>query len=60
MNVPPAEMPPDYAQREDLYRAVSDYVSGMTDRFAIREHHRLTGRQAFRDAGLPAGMPGEA
>jgi dGTPase len=28
-------------------RAVADYVAGMTDRFALREHHRLTGRQLF-------------
>ncbi|XAH22633.1 deoxyguanosinetriphosphate triphosphohydrolase [Xylophilus sp. GW821-FHT01B05] len=28
-------------------RVVADYVSGMTDRFAVREHERLTGRQIF-------------
>lgn len=27
-----------------LHRIVADYVSGMTDRFAAREHARLTGR----------------
>jgi dGTPase len=27
----------------DLARIVSDYISGMTDRFAIQEHARLTG-----------------
>ena len=26
-------------------RAVSDYIAGMTDRFAAREHERLTGRR---------------
>ncbi len=41
----PASMPPDYAQREDLHRAVADYIAGMTDRFAAREHERLTGRK---------------
>ncbi|MFN4114926.1 MAG: deoxyguanosinetriphosphate triphosphohydrolase [Inhella sp.] len=28
-------------------RAVADYLAGMTDRFAIREHQRLTGRRLF-------------
>jgi dGTPase len=28
-------------------RAVADYIAGMTDRFALREHHRLTGRDVF-------------
>jgi dGTPase len=28
-------------------RAVADYVAGMTDRFALREHQRLTGRRLF-------------
>jgi dGTPase len=30
---------------------VADYIAGMTDRFALREHHRLTGRRAF-EAGI--------
>ena len=38
----PEEMPVAYAQRLDLPRAVADYLSGMTDRFATREHARLT------------------
>jgi dGTPase len=38
----PQEMPPAYAQRSDVPRAVADYLSGMTDRFATREHARLT------------------
>ena len=37
-------MPPSFAARVDLPRAVADYIAGMTDRFAIREHERLTGR----------------
>ena len=41
----PAEMPPDFAQHEDTHRAVADYIAGMTDRFAAREHERLTGRK---------------
>ncbi|NML13449.1 deoxyguanosinetriphosphate triphosphohydrolase [Azohydromonas caseinilytica] len=43
----PSEMPPDFAQRPDLHRAVADYIAGMTDRFALREHARLTGTPAF-------------
>ncbi|MBT9489111.1 MAG: deoxyguanosinetriphosphate triphosphohydrolase [Rubrivivax sp.] len=47
----PAELPADHAARADTPRAVADYIAGMTDRFAQREHHRLTGRQAF-DTGM--------
>ena len=43
----PREMPAEYASSADLPRSVADYVAGMTDRFAVREHHRLTGRRAF-------------
>lgn len=39
------EMPASYAQRMDRHRAVADYIAGMTDRFAMREHERLTGRR---------------
>jgi dGTPase len=28
-----------------LQRRVADYVAGMTDRFALREHERLTGKR---------------
>jgi dGTPase len=45
----PQEMPPEFAGRPDRYRAVADYVAGMTDRFAMREHRRLTGRDLFAD-----------
>jgi dGTPase len=37
----PQEMPAAYGQRVDQPRAVADYLSGMTDRFATREHARL-------------------
>ena len=30
-----------------LHRAVADYIAGMTDRFAAREHERLTGQKVF-------------
>lgn len=43
----PQEMPPYFATQSDTARAVADYVAGMTDRFAIKEHQRLTGRQVF-------------
>jgi dGTPase len=43
----PREMPADFQAGDDRPRAVADYVSGMTDRFALREHARLTGRDAF-------------
>ena len=41
----PAEMPADFAANANLHRSVSDYIAGMTDRFALREHERLTGRK---------------
>ncbi len=39
----PRLLPPQYQKRalEDAPRAVADYVAGMTDRYAIREHRRL-------------------
>jgi dGTPase len=38
-----AALPESYAERADRPRAVADYIAGMTDRFAMREHERLTG-----------------
>jgi dGTPase len=43
----PHEMQADFARREDTHRAVADYIAGMTDRFAAREHARLTGQQVL-------------
>ncbi|NCN98010.1 MAG: deoxyguanosinetriphosphate triphosphohydrolase [Rhodoferax sp.] len=50
----PHEMPERYQRRAAqgavgdaasvTARAVADYIAGMTDRFAVREHHRLTGQ----------------
>jgi dGTPase len=36
-------MPPEHHARadQDPYRAVCDYIAGMTDRYAIREHRRI-------------------
>ncbi len=41
----PAEMSSDFSAREETPRAVADYIAGMTDRFAVKEHERLTGRR---------------
>jgi dGTPase len=41
----PSEMQSGFASREDTSRAVADYIAGMTDRFAAREHERLTGQR---------------
>ncbi|WP_374316708.1 deoxyguanosinetriphosphate triphosphohydrolase [Aquabacterium sp.] len=43
----PGEMPADFTERPDRHRAVADYIAGMTDRFALREHERLTGLKLF-------------
>lgn len=43
----PQQMPADFAAAGDRHRAVADYIAGMTDRFALREHQRLTGRDVF-------------
>ena len=55
----PDEMPAEHAAMPDRHRAVADYVAGMTDRFAAREHRRLTGVDVFAalDPG-PAGVRG--
>ncbi len=48
----------EHAAQPDRHRAVADYVAGMTDRFATREHRRLTGLDLFGDLAattLPAG-----
>jgi dGTPase len=41
----PSEMQAGFAARTDTARAVADYIAGMTDRYALREHERLTGRR---------------
>ena len=48
----PDEMTSDFAASSDRPRAVADYIAGMTDRFALREHHRLTGRRLFGDESM--------
>jgi dGTPase len=34
---------------EGVERAAADYIAGMTDRFALREHERISGRRVFGD-----------
>ncbi len=36
-----------HSEPEPLPRVVADYIAGMTDRFAAREHARLTGRHVL-------------
>jgi dGTPase len=50
----PHEMPAEHAAQPDRHRAVADYVAGMTDRFAVREHRRLTGGDLFGALDGPA------
>ncbi|MEK8053423.1 deoxyguanosinetriphosphate triphosphohydrolase [Ideonella sp. DXS22W] len=45
----PQEMRPGFAARDDRHRAVADFIAGMTDRFALGEHRRLTGRDLFAE-----------
>ena len=39
----PDLLPPEFQARaaEDKARAIADYIAGMTDRYAMREHRRL-------------------
>ncbi|ALM85340.1 deoxyguanosinetriphosphate triphosphohydrolase [Bordetella sp. N] len=39
----PRLLPPDYRRDDEVgqARAISDYIAGMTDRYAMREHRRL-------------------
>jgi len=45
----PHILPPQYQAmaREDKPRAIADYIAGMTDRYASREHARLTGERLW-------------
>jgi len=43
----PGELPEAHGRKQHLARAVADYIAGMTDRFAIREHERLCGAVLF-------------
>jgi dGTPase len=58
LHAAPAELPDRwhhlFAAAEEPWRGriIGDYVAGMTDRFAIREHRRLTGRTVMPDESL--------
>jgi dGTPase len=41
----PEQLGGGFDQKPNRHRAVADYIAGMTDRFAAREHERLTGRR---------------
>ncbi|HRI17540.1 MAG TPA: deoxyguanosinetriphosphate triphosphohydrolase, partial [Burkholderiaceae bacterium] len=43
----PSLLPAGAAAEARPHRAIADYIAGMTDRFALREHQRLTGRNLF-------------
>ncbi|CAN5497453.1 deoxyguanosinetriphosphate triphosphohydrolase [soil metagenome] len=48
----PSALPPSGAlsgQPPPHLRAVADYIAGMTDRFALKEHERLTGHRVFAE-----------
>ncbi|GAA5176441.1 deoxyguanosinetriphosphate triphosphohydrolase [Niveibacterium umoris] len=47
----PRLLPPQYQRKadEDKARAIADYIAGMTDRYAMKEHRRLF---AIGDTGL--------
>lgn len=52
----PREMKPAFAAQalagdgQGRARAVADFIAGMTDRFAVREHERLTGRRLLHES----------
>lgn len=57
----PDTMKPEFVERwqkaEDVNgkaRAVADFIAGMTDRFALREHERLTGTRIMERATVAA------
>ena len=37
----PRLLPPQYQRAENQPRSVADYIAGMTDRYAMKEHRRL-------------------
>lgn len=51
----PGEMSEEFRHADDRPRAVADYIAGMTDRFALKEHQRLTGQVLFGNAWASLG-----
>jgi dGTPase len=45
----PRQMPAPHAARQPVQQAIADYIAGMTDRFALREHGRLLGPKVAAD-----------
>ncbi|MFZ2990999.1 deoxyguanosinetriphosphate triphosphohydrolase [Ideonella sp.] len=43
----PACLPLEFRSPQPSARGIADYIAGMTDRYAINEHQRLTGRSLF-------------
>lgn len=43
----PDDLPDDHAGKRSLTRRVADHVAGMTDRFALKDHVRITGHTLF-------------
>ncbi len=43
----PDQMQAGFRDRADQPRSIADYIAGMTDRFAAREHERLTGQRVL-------------
>lgn len=48
----PSQLSPEPGPLMQPYRRIADYIAGMTDRFAAREHERLTGRRLLAGAEL--------
>jgi dGTPase len=44
----PQRLPAEFLERADLPRAAADYIAGMTDRYARKEHESLSGRDLFK------------
>ncbi len=44
----PELLPVPFSAQDSVERGITDYIAGMTDRFAIREHERLTGLHLFQ------------
>jgi dGTPase len=49
----PEDIPATYRDNDaDRVTQAADYIAGMTDRFALRTHARLYGRDGMDDATL--------
>jgi len=58
----PKQWRKDVAEAADetaLARIVADYIAGMTDRFALQEHARLTGSDILEKTNLAGAWSGD-